>query len=69
MAENKKRLNFGPGYQYDHNKTQEENRAAMKLYYAKQGEDIKDLTKEEEAELDELFDSMLPDLENMIKDY
>jgi hypothetical protein len=66
MAKNKKRLNFGPGYQYDDSKSHEENVKAMKAYYAKRGEIVKDLTPEEKSENKRILEEMRPEIERML---
>ena len=47
MEENKRVIHTGPGYQYDENKTAEENWELAKVYYKKIGTDIGDFPKEE----------------------
>jgi hypothetical protein len=44
-------ISFGPGYDYDPSKTEEENNRAMKEYYKKRGIDIGDITPEEERKI------------------
>jgi len=63
----KKRVLFGPGYEYDYNKTQEENWDAMKTYYAKYGIEIGEMPPNDD-DIDKLFEEMTPQFDKMISE-
>jgi len=60
MEENKKLL-FGPDFNYDYNKSEEENWKAAKAFYAKKGIDI--------GEMPEFTDKDLEKIEKVLKDF
>jgi len=63
----KKRVLFGTGYEYDNDKTREENWDAMKIYYAKYGFDIGEMPPDN-GEIDKLFEDMMPQFDKMINE-
>jgi hypothetical protein len=66
VAGKKRKISFGPGYEYDSDKTFEENWKAMNLYYAKLGSEAIEMPSEKDEEIDKLFEKMLPQLEKSL---
>ena len=62
-----KRVLFGPGYEYDGNKTQEENWEAMKAYYAKYGIEIGEMPPHD-SETDKLLEEMKPQFDRILNE-
>ena len=58
--DNKKKLLFGPDYEYDYKKSPEENWKAAKAFYAKKGIDI--------GEMPELTEKDFLELGRVLKD-
>ena len=63
----KKRVLFGTGYEYDINKTREENWKAMKAYYAKLGIDVGEMPPDD-GEIDKLFKDITPQLDKIFNE-
>jgi len=47
-------ISMGPGFQYDEQKSEEENRIARKEYYKKIGVDIENISQEEKQTISEM---------------
>jgi tryptophan synthase alpha subunit len=60
-------ISFGQGYEYDPEKSSEENFKSMQKYYAKKGIIVNDLTPEEKKELIEFANKIIPELKELRK--
>jgi len=67
MANEKQVVSFGPGYEYDPDKTPDENEKAMKAYYAKIGVEIEELPEKDKEEIKKLIYNNASKIDKILK--